>query len=244
MGRKYKNPPVIEAVCEFRLTPDSHWDLTVPGLFYERIKPDFPHREQRLVQEVELIQGLQGIQQQWRATERVLLFNQDKTMLIQLGAHLLVINALKPYPTWQEFKPRIEKAWEILQKVVEVKSLERIGLRYINRVELSTQYKLEDYFEFYPFIGKRLPQRIASFVIVAEFPYNEGRDGCRLQLVPAIAAERKNAVVLDIDYFLARPRGIEVPAAMTWVEHAHSRVEEVFEGCITDRLRAIFEEAL
>jgi hypothetical protein len=32
--------------------------------------------------------------------------------------------------------------------------------------------------------------------------------------------------------------------ALAWVEEAHSQVEEVFEGCITDKLREMFEEVL
>lgn len=31
-------------------------------------------------------------------------------------------------------------------------------------------------------------------------------------------------------------------AAIDWVEQAHSKVEEVFEGCITDSLRGLFQE--
>jgi hypothetical protein len=33
---------------------------------------------------------------------------------------------------------------------------------------------------------------------------------------------------------------VEVADAIAWVEEAHSRVEEVFEGCITDKLREMF----
>jgi len=57
MGRKYANPSIVEAVCEFRLSPDTPWDLTVPGLVYEKVRSEFPHREQRLFQEVEIAQG-------------------------------------------------------------------------------------------------------------------------------------------------------------------------------------------
>ena len=101
MGRKYKSPPLVEAVCEFRLTPDTPWDLTIPGLFYERVKGTFAQREQRMVQKVELTQGPQGLQQQIHTSERIVLFTEDKKMLVQLGPRLLVVNVLKPYPTWQ-----------------------------------------------------------------------------------------------------------------------------------------------
>lgn len=243
MGRKYKNPPIVEAVCEFRLTQDTPWDLTIPGLFYEKVKTDFPHREQRVVQEVELSQEPQGFQQRIRTSERVLLFTQDRKMLIQLGPRLLVVNALRPYPTWQGFKPRIEKAWGELQRVVAINGLERIGLRYINHIKLpEKEAKLGDYFEFYLSLGPRLPQNMVSFIVGAEFPYNDGRDHCQVRFEPLRDSGEGSAFILDIDYFLARSRAVEVANALQWVEEAHSRVEEVFEGCITDRLRAFFEE--
>lgn len=244
MGKKYKNPPVVEAVCEFRLTQDTAWDMTVPGLIYERLRDEFPEREQRVVSEMELTQGAEGIQQHIRTSERVVLSTKDKRMLIQLGARLLVINVLKPYPSWQEYKPRVQKAWNSLLATVEVRGVERVGLRYINLIKASSSdAKLSDFFQFYPFVGDKLPQRMASFIMGAEFPYEDDRDRCRVQLAPLPASAGETTFLLDIDYFLNRSRGVEVENALEWVEKAHERIEDIFEGCITNRLRAVFEEA-
>ncbi len=46
MSRKYKNPPVVEALCEFQFISDKSWDLTLPGLIYERVKSEFPVKQQ------------------------------------------------------------------------------------------------------------------------------------------------------------------------------------------------------
>ncbi len=243
MGRKYKNPPIVEAVCEFRFSQDTPWDLTIPGLFYERVKDDFPHREQQIVSEVELTREPQGLRQRTVTSERILLFSKDRKRIIQLGPRLLVINVLKPYPTWQGFKPIIEKSWNYLLEIVEVRGVDRIGLRYINQIDSpSDTIELEEYFEFYPHIGKRLPQTLTSFIVGAEFSYDEEQDKCKVQLAPAIVHKEKSALILDIDYFLARPQGIDISMVMDWIEKAHSRVEEIFEGCITDKLRKMFEE--
>ena len=40
-NHKICNPPIIEAICEFQLMPDSPWDLTIHGLIYETIKNTF-----------------------------------------------------------------------------------------------------------------------------------------------------------------------------------------------------------
>jgi uncharacterized protein (TIGR04255 family) len=37
MGDPYPNPPLIEAICEFRFNPGQTWVWTVPGLIYNEI---------------------------------------------------------------------------------------------------------------------------------------------------------------------------------------------------------------
>ncbi|BBM69561.1 TIGR04255 family protein [Rhodothermus marinus] len=241
MAAQYKKPPIIEALCEFRLGQDTEWDLTVPGQFYERVKDQFPHREHRTVQVVEFAFQPQNVQQQIRSEERVLLFTPDRKALVQIGPRLLVVNVLKPYPSWQRFKPLIERAWQALQQVITLRQLERIGLRYINRIEFeASKVDLKVYFDYYLHVGTRLPQEYASFAVQAVFPFAEGRDRCLVRLASAESEQQRSAVILDINYHWARPGAVEITRALEWVEEAHSRVEEVFEGCITDEMRRIF----
>lgn len=244
MGRKYANPPVVEVVCEFRLTPDTPWDMTIPGLVYEKLKDEFPKREQRWMQEVELITWPDGLQQKIRMSERILFFAEDKKTLVQVGPRLLAVNSLRPYPTWAGFKPKIERAFEALSRTVEIRGLERIGLRYINQIQIpASPVRLEHYFQFYVFLGPQLPQDMANFIAGSEFVYAHGRDRCRVLLKPAPSSSPEcAALMLDIDYFLAQEKGVEVRAAIDWVEEAHDKVQEVFEGCITDSLRNLFQE--
>lgn len=244
MGRKYANPPLVEAVCEFRFTPDTQWDMTIPGLVYEKLKDEFPRREQRLFQEIELIQGPDGLQRQIRTSERIVFLMEDRKTFVQIGPRLLAINCLAPYPTWAGFKPKIVKAFEALMDTTDVKGLQRVGLRYINLIEIpSSQIKLEDYFQFYLFLGPELPQVMVNFIVGCEFRYAHDRDLCRVQLIttPSGSSERP-AFTLDIDYFLAQPKGIKPEEVAEWVEQAHNEIEQIFEGCITDRLRELFQE--
>jgi uncharacterized protein (TIGR04255 family) len=243
MGKKYKNPPIIEALCEFRVTSETQWDLTVPGIIYEQLKESFPGREPRIIQELELIQGPDASQRQihTRAREGVIFFTENKEVLVQVGPHLLSIHVFKPYPHWEGFKPRIEMAWKSLQMAVKIQGLERIALRYINQIELPGQeVRIAEYFEFYPYLGPKLPQNVSLFFAGVYFLYSNDRDLCRIQLYPLAPLREKISFRLDIEYFLAKPRAVEVADAIAWVEEAHSRVEEVFEVCITDKLREMF----
>jgi uncharacterized protein (TIGR04255 family) len=48
------------------------------------------------------------------------------------------------------------------------------------------------------------------------------------------------ASVLDIDYFLSHAGAVSLSESRDWLQIAHDRVEEVFEGCIKDPLRERF----
>ncbi len=242
MAKKYQNPPIIEAVCEFRLAAESKWDMTIPGIIYERVQKDFPKKQQRVLQEIELTATEKGMRQQVSRKDHVLFLTNDEKTFIQVGPQLLAINRLKPYTSWESFKPEIEKAFTALRKTMDVQGLERIGLRYINRIEVPTRpVDLDEYFEFRPFISPRLPQDMGNFIIGCDFHFFDDRDQCRVQLTPAAPeSEDGSAFLLDLDYFLARPKEVIPDQAIVWVEKAHEQVESLFEGCISDTLRKLF----
>jgi len=244
MGKKYRNPPIIEALCEFRFEPGPPWDLAIPGLVYEKVRDDFPKRRQARAFETSISAGPKGVEQEVRTLYRMQFLREDEKALIQVGPNLLAVNHLKPYPTWQEFLPLIQKGFDAYRDAAAPKGIRRIGLRYINRIEIPGQrIELEDYFEFRPFVGPRLPQEFGPFIVGIQVPYEDSRDTLRLQLANA-SVETPNtvAVILDLDYFLTRPGKVSLDNVFEWVDVAHSRVEEAFEACITDRLRQMFEE--
>lgn len=245
MGRRYRNPPVVEALCEFRFDPDQPWDLAIPGLVYEKIRDGFPKRRLARVVELNVTATPDGVGQQVMTTDRMQFLREDEKALVQVGRDLLAVNHLRPYPTWREFLPLIKQGLSAYLDAAHPKGLQRVGLRYINRIEIPGQsVDLEEYFQFRPFVGRDLPSNYSSFIVGIQIPYDDGRDSLRLQLAnAAIEAPDVLAVMLDLDYFLAEPGQVTLDNVFGWIDTAHSHVEEVFEACLTDRLRQMFEEA-
>lgn len=245
MGKKYKHPPIIEAVCEFRFEPSSPWDLTVPGLVYEKIRDSgFPKRLPVTDVEFDFAQSAGSVRQELKTVDRIRFSREDEKAFVQVGPDKLSVHHLKPYPSWQEFEPLIMKGFDAYSIAASPKSIQRIGLRYINRIEIQgAEVKVEDYFGFYPFVGNKLPQKFGPFIVGIEIRYENSRDMLRL-LLTSVKPSTLNTigVVLDLDYFLAKPGVIALDKVPEWVNFAHGKVEEVFEACITDPLRKIFEE--
>ncbi len=55
-----------------------------------------------------MVSGAQVLQQTVRVHDAVLFFDRGRRMFVQLGPQLLAVHVLQPYPTWQEFRPRIQ----------------------------------------------------------------------------------------------------------------------------------------
>lgn len=245
----YNNPPIIESICEIKFTEDTPWDMTVPGLIFEDIKAQYPEKEQRTTQEISI--STLGKDQgkslpQLKRQDFAIFLTVDKKSQIHVGPRTLLVSRLKPYPTWDDFKSQIDYAFEKLSGRVDLRGTQRIGLRYINKIEIPTEtnsVNLERYFEFRPFCGAKLPQLHGNFIVGCVFPFSQERDLCRVELTSAVSErEDSMAFILSIDYFLNRPRSVPVRETMNWVENAYGEIKRLFEGCILPPLREIFQE--
>ena len=243
MSRKYANPPIIEAVCEFQLSPDTEWDPTVAGLLYERLKEEFPRKDRRPVKQVSTNAEGEELEQSPVGEDRALFFAADDRSFVQVGTRLLTVNCLGPYPSWQVFQPKISRALEALEGTVEIKGFQTISLRYVDLIEIpGKKIELDKYFDFSPALGDNLPKEVAAFFLGCLLSFAEGRDACRIELTNAVAEKKEHSAFrLTTDYFLDGPSTLEPSEALKWVEDAHEQVRRIFEGCIKDSLRQLLD---
>jgi len=244
VGRKYKDAPIVEALCEFQFIPSQPWDITIPGLLYEKINGEFPVKQQQIGYGLSFQPKEGMLEQKVEMSQRMQFFRPDKSALVQVGLDLLTINNLKPYPTWEAFKPLILDNLIKYQEISKPKGFKRVGLRYINKIEFEKgPIELTDYFNFYPFIPSGLPQMHETFQVRVEIPYQEGRDRLLLTLASMIPGKPEIlSLMLDLNYIMAIPERISIDQSSDWIENAHTAIENAFEACITDKTRTLFEE--
>lgn len=242
MPTRYRNSPIVEAVCEFKFKQDASWDATIPGLLYERIRDTFPEKEQRQTQDVRFVQGPEGVSPEVRPVEYVMFRDTDKKRIIQVAPHVLLVNRLYPYTIWEDFIEAIATALNNLLAVYNEKGVEGLTLRYLNRIAIpDSNVTLEKYLNFYPYLGENLPQTTTAFVVGCVFPFAEERDACKLQLSSAITQDNeKSAFLIELSYSLVKSDQFSISDAIPWIINAHKQIEHIFEGCITDELRQLF----
>lgn len=244
MSKKYKNPPIVEALSEFQFISGQPWDFTIHGIFYEKINSEFPDKQQQMGIGIRVKQEAGAIQHEvLQSSDRMQFYRKDKTALVQVGPDLLTVNYLKPYPTWEVFKPLILDNLNKYIAVAQPKGFKRIGLRYINKIDIpEKQIELPHYFNYYPHIPDGVPQTYDVLNVRVEIPHKEDRDRVLLTIVNTIP-ERPDVLsfLLDLDYVMILPEKVAIEQAGEWLEQAHEVIEETFEACITDKCRNLFE---
>jgi uncharacterized protein (TIGR04255 family) len=240
--RRYREPPISEVVCEFRLPASSPWDLAVPGLLYERVRKEFPARRESTA--VLNLKSQAGEETQIAApSEQVRFYTEDEKTFVRVAPRMVGIHRLAPYESWEEFRPKIELVFGGLLDAVDTPAFARIGLRYINRISIpEKRIDIHEWFGFRPELDDPLPQDLRGFLVGVVLSFEDDRDQARVQLGDAVSeqSDEESTFLLDIDYALRQPDRVRPPETMSWLEQAHERVEELFEGCIKDRLRQRF----
>ena len=239
--RSYRNPPVVEALCEIYFA-ESSWDDTVPGAFYERVRSRFPRKQRREIQEARITMGPEtstaGVQ---RLPPWMQFLTEDGSLMIQVAENLVVVNQLLPYRHFENWEPVIYEMLNVYNEVALPERIVRIGLRYINRIEIPGPIiPMEEYFKIYPNLPPSLGNRHGAFLVRVEVPQAELEHSVLITFGPADTpqlAGEPQAFMLDLYDRVSRSLEPNEAELKKEVRTAHSNVVMAFEGSITDQLR-------
>lgn len=245
---KYNNPPIEEALCEFRFAPGPAWNLTVPGLFYEKIKDAYPGepQQQNLIQaEVQIGQVPANSEVALRQGMTKLLFQSaDAKKLVGVGYDLLSIHSLRPYEGWESFGPRINESFQAYLEVAKPVGVTRIALRYINRIAISANQaiQLNEYFTIYPQLPDGVPGNISGFLNRTESIYEDIPIRLAIILSDVVGPVEEAVFILDLEAsqdWVEKPLAVE--EALSNLHELKQREGQAFESLITDRARELFD---
>jgi uncharacterized protein (TIGR04255 family) len=249
--RKYRKPPIEEAVCDLQFAPGTDWDPTMPGRIYEKLRGTYNEKpRQQQVIEAQLqgaaADGSPSVSLQHRfGKTRVQLLADGGTKIVGVGADQLSIHILRPYSDWEAFRPRISEALRAYQEVAEPEGISRVGLRYINRISLEgATPDLAKYFTIPPsFPEADPPTRMLAFFNRKEAEFLD--KPIRIVVTFADMEPRTpdhSAYLLDIDIIWITTDSLigmgEIEAVL---EDMKVRHRQVFESLITDESRRLFD---
>ena len=250
--RRYKNPPIEEALCEFRFQHDPGWDLTIPGKLQVELGEEYSGRpqEQKAIQVgLDFQDGRPSNLQYGEGLARVQLVTKDGKRMVGVGPNLLSIHMLHPdqsppYPEssgWSEFKPRILSALKAYWKVVNPDGVRWVSIRYINKIIVpGNSVRVEEYLRSASPEVLGLPEDYSSYVSRVEYQY---ADGVRLVVSQgsAAAAPTRAEFLLDLDVIWESTEPLLQAEALDRADDLRDRERAAFEAVITDKARELFD---
>lgn len=249
--RRYRNPPIEEALCEFHFDPSEEWDLTIPGKLHTALGDEYsgkPRHQNEVQLGVAVQDGKPAALQHDKALRKVLLVTNDDTRMVGIGRDVVSVHMLRPYQGiadlseggWDEFRGRIHRTLDAYWKVAEPNGVKRIGIRYVNRINIPRESaNLEDYLRYTSPVVPELPNRVRQYVSRTEFVYD---NEVRLILSQAnIPSPSSVQVLLDLDMIWQAETAIGKSDAVKMVQDLRDRERSAFEAIITDKTRRLFD---
>jgi uncharacterized protein (TIGR04255 family) len=236
----YENAPITEALIDIRVElPASVVGLQALESIHNRVKEWYPTRNKRLYLQGQFSAG-DAIGASATQTEMGFAFSSgDGKQIFQARRDGFTFSRLRPYGSWPELRDEARRLWHVYREAVNPEKITRVAVRYINQIDIpiaATDYK--DYFRTIPEVSPDLPQGLSGFFMQLQFPQTD-LWGMLVLTQATLPYPATNSVILDLDVFKVTET-VSDEDVWAMLETLRDRKNEFFEGCITERTRALF----
>jgi uncharacterized protein (TIGR04255 family) len=242
----YGRPPITEAVIEIKFAAALPADLL--NAVNKAFSDSYPGEQILKMVEVRLDMDGGLLQPKTNVGPEIVTYRRaasDQQELFVITPESLTISQLAPYPGWMVFFDRFRRDWTLWKRVASYHKIARLGVRYINRLDLKGEGETIEYAPFIN-VAPSLPEQLGptlSYAVNAIFPL--ARIGCKLIINSAVVVPPPvpgfTSFLLDLD--ISREGDVPQRDDEIFALLSEIRLEKnnVFEACITDRARELFE---
>jgi uncharacterized protein (TIGR04255 family) len=236
------NAPIAEAVIEIRARAATEWkedNLRAP--LTGRL-PDYP--EFRMQREIHLGASFdaEGSTEQFHRAywHGARLTSADKLHIAQFNRDGFAFSRLAPYRDWEEFSDEALRLWRIHAELAQPNEIERIGLRFINRISLPPEgAAISDFLRMPPQPPATLDLPVVNFVHqdtwdVFGYPYTLNLTQTIQPATPGGLSG--NFLILDIDVGTTQPCAPTLDAIEPRLAEMRWLKNKAFFGSITDQV--------
>ncbi|GAC1562801.1 MAG: TIGR04255 family protein [Beijerinckiaceae bacterium] len=237
---QYPRPPIVEAVVELR------WEAELPRKVIDRasrrLESKYPVHEELSEFTIEVKPPSAAVKTAFHGIKRL---SADRSDIVVLRPATFSRSRLPPYPGWDGFKTMAQEDWESIRRLLPRSKVSRIGVRYINRIDVpyagQPVLQNEDYISIFPttpFGDEPLIQYAINLIRI------DKATGCRVTInTGPVAAPLLGYASLILDIDLAREADISQREDELWslVNTMGNAKSFIFEQCITDKARELFQ---
>lgn len=244
MSNHYPKAPIVEAIIDIRVP--QHSDSEIDRLYQlcNELQDKFPtKRELTVFQSVFNMEGGTSTAATSEQRTGFLLTSADTNSLLQLRLDGFSYTILPPYSDWQTFQENARTLWTLYRALLSPSSLARIGLRYLNRIDIPLPVRdVRDFFRTYPEISSDMDQGLNGYFMQLQCPQTQiNALAVITQAMVAPPHPGVVSIILDIDVAKSVSLPSEEPQIWELLEQLRQHKNNIFEASITNRARELFK---
>ncbi len=169
----------------------------------------------------------------------------DMTELLVIWPSTFTFSQLAPYSGWDDFFGRFVRDWKIWKRANKYRKISRIGVRYINRIDIpfsDSEIKHEEFLNIYPKVPGIIPTLDAySINIVAKLSHI----GCNLKINSSVVPPpllNHTSFLIDQDIHISSSLPQKDDDIYALLNLIRIEKNKVFESCISDKARELFQK--
>ena len=239
----YKRAPIVEAVIDFHTAFVTPPDLPALEAFARGLRDRFPLIQNINSFELSVAADGNGGPVKSNATTEPLGFRlstEKNDRILQVRKHGLAYSHLPPYTDWDQFLGELRPLWEGYAKVLQVTSITRVAVRYINRLQVRDGEDIDHYINIAPRVPQEVSKQIVGYFAQMVLPAAELGPEYRVIVNSGVepnARPNTAGLLLDIDVFCERAMSVESGDAWRILDLLRGHKNKIFEASITDKVR-------
>ena len=239
--KNYAKPPIIEAVIEVRFSDAANQEQLEKLL--AKKKSNYTVQPQQDVS-IKIYNDNSAISTstEKRAIWYKLIDNEDISNIVQIKNDALSVSRLPLYEGWETLLEKFKNSsdWYTHKKF---KSLSRIGVRYINRIDIPTtngRLELSDYFNIYPNAPKENFPDLNHFLMQTISKLDSDRVlTINMRSVESILLNH-TSFIFDLD--ISQTSNLPVSSAKLYetLDLIRGQKDKFFEDLLTEKCKELF----
>jgi uncharacterized protein (TIGR04255 family) len=239
----FRKAPIVEALFDIRALLPESVTLDTLATFQERLAGKYPSKQVRSTWTAQLQVKAEGPVAKGSGGPIGYMFKSaDGKQIVQARKDGYSFSRLSPYTHWAAFSEEALTLWGKFVALAKPDKVQRVALRYINRMELPLPVELKDYVLTAPEIAPQLPQQLLSFFLRLVVPDETSQ---ALAIITETTEDHETSpnqlpLILDIDVYREGTFATEVSKLRPVFEQLRDLKNRVFFGSLTERAKELF----
>lgn len=244
----YTHPPITESVIEIRMNNTVHQD-DLQKIAAKLNKNYYPDKKEN----IEINFSLEFNPENGKQTSSIRpqqtgyrLASVDQTDIAIIAPQVLTIARLAPYPGWDKFHEKMTSAWKIWKRIVKAQDINRIGVRYINRIDIPTNGKEYIHIQDYMNLNANIPvfseYPMTNYLVQITIPTSNPLWIANIASFihqPSVLIGTIS-LMLDIDVYSIEKPPLDDKGLILRLNEARELKNLIFKQCITPRTAELF----